>query len=288
MNDTFHIEPMDAPLGARVLGVDLSQPIHATTVARITEAWRQRLVLVFPDQVIDDDQLIAFTRLFGDLDPPGPNPYGAPFLPEHPEINVISNVLVDGRPIGNLGAGEAIWHADMTYTDTPPMGAVLLGLEIPEGEGNTYFANMHAALDALPPSLRTRIEGKLCIHDATYNSAGMMRKGYKEVTDPRTAPGARHPLVIRHPHTGRPALFLGRRRNACIVGFELADSEALLDALWAHATQPRFALTHVWRRGDVLMWDNMATLHRRDAFAETARRVLHRTQIKGIAAPTAA
>jgi taurine dioxygenase len=288
MNDTFHIEPMDAPLGARVLGVDLSQPIHATTVARITEAWRQRLVLVFPDQVLDDDQLIAFTRLFGDLDPPGPNPYGAPFLPEHPEINVISNVLVDGRPIGNLGAGEAIWHADMTYTDTPPMGAVLLGLEIPEGEGNTYFANMYAAFEALPSSLRMRIEGKLCIHDATYNSAGMMRKGYTEVTDPRTAPGARHPLVIRHPHTGRPALFLGRRRNACIVGLELADSEVLLDALWAHATQPRFALTHVWRRGDVLMWDNMATLHRRDAFAETARRVLHRTQIKGIAAPTAA
>jgi taurine dioxygenase len=168
------------------------------------------------------------------------------------------------------------------------MGAVLLGLEIPEGEGNTYFANMYAAFDALPSSLRTRIEGKLCIHDATYNSAGMMRKGYKEVTDPRTAPGARHPLVIRHPHTGRPALFLGRRRNAYVVGTEIAESEAMLDALWAHATLPRFALTHVWRRGDVLMWDNMATLHRRDAFAETARRVLHRTQIKGIAAPVAA
>jgi taurine dioxygenase len=288
VNDTIRIEPMDAPLGARVLGIDLAQPIDSSTVARITEAWRQRLVLVFPDQAIDDDQLIAFTRLFGDLDPPGPNPYGAPFLPEHPEINVISNVLVDGRPIGNLGAGEAIWHADMTYTDTPPMGAVLLGLEIPEGEGNTYFANMCAAIDALPSSLRVRIEGKLCIHDATYNSAGMMRKGYKEVTDPRAAPGARHPLVIHHPHTGRPALFLGRRRNASIVGLELADSETLLNALWAHATQPRFALTHVWRRGDVLMWDNMATLHRRDAFAETARRVLHRTQIRGIAAPAAA
>jgi taurine dioxygenase len=288
MTETIRIEPMDAPLGARVLGVNLRRPPDPATVSRITQAWRERLVLVFPDQAIDDDQLIAFTRRFGELDPPGPNPYGAPFLPEHPEINVISNVLVDGRPIGNLGAGEAIWHADMTYTDTPPMGAVLLGLEIPEGEGNTYFANMYAAFEALPSSFRTRIEGKLCIHDATYNSAGMMRKGYKEVTDPRTAPGARHPLVIRHPHTGRPALFLGRRRNAYVVGIEIAESEALLDALWAHATLPRFALTHVWRRGDVLMWDNMATLHRRDAFAETARRVLHRTQIKGIAAPMAA
>lgn len=288
MTETIRIEPMDAPLGARVLGIDLRRPPDPGTMARITQAWRERLVLVFPDQAIDDDQLIAFTRGFGELDPPGPNPYGAPFLPEHPEINVISNVLVDGRPIGNLGAGEAIWHADMTYTDTPPTGAVLLGLEIPEGEGNTYFANMYAAFEALPSSLRTRIEGKFCIHDATYNSAGMMRKGYAEVADPRTAPGARHPLVIRHPHTGRPALFLGRRRNAYVVGLDLVDSEALLDVLWAHATQPRFTLTHVWRRGDVLMWDNMATLHRRDAFAETARRVLHRTQIKGVAAPMAA
>jgi len=285
MTETVRIEPMDAPLGARVLGVDLRQPPDPATVAQITRAWRECLVLVFPDQAIDDDQLIAFTRRFGELDPPGPNPYGTPFLPEHPEINVISNVLVDGQPIGNLGAGEAIWHADMTYTDNPPMGAVLLGLEIPEGEGNTYFANMYAALDALPSSLRTRIEGKVCIHDATYNSAGMMRKGYAEVTDPRTAPGARHPLVIRHPLTGRSALFLGRRRNAYIVGLELAASEALLDALWAHATQSCFTLTHVWRRGDVLMWDNMATLHRRDAFAEAARRILHRTQIKGVAAP---
>ncbi|MGE0651219.1 MAG: TauD/TfdA dioxygenase family protein [Alphaproteobacteria bacterium] len=288
MTETIHIEPMDAALGARVLGIDLRRPPDPATVARITQAWRERLVLVFPEQMIDDEKLIAFTRHFGELDPPGPNPYGAPFLPEHPEINVISNVLVDGQPIGNLGAGEAIWHADMTYTDTPPMGAVLLGLEIPEGEGNTYFANMYEALEALPSSLRTRIEGKLCIHDATYNSAGMMRKGYKDVTDPRTAPGARHPLVIRHPHTGRPALFLGRRRNAHVIGLELAESETLLDALWAHATQPCFTLTHVWRRGDVLMWDNMATLHRRDAFAETARRVLHRTQIKGVAAPAAA
>jgi taurine dioxygenase len=196
--------------------------------------------------------------------------------------------MEDGKPIGNLGAGEAIWHADMTYTDVPPMGAVLLGLEIPGGEGNTYFANMYAAHDALPDDLRARAAGRVCVHDATYNSAGMMRKGYRELTDPRDAPGARHPLIIRHPLTGRPALFLGRRRNAYVVGLELAESEALLDTLWAHATQSGFAATHVWNKGDVLMWDNMATLHRRDAFSPTARRVLHRTQIKGAKAPVAA
>ncbi len=288
MTTTIKIENMDAALGARITGVDLARPVDAATRDAIAKAWRDRLILVFPDQNIGDDELIAFTRLFGDLDPPGPNPYGAPFLPEHPEINVISNVMENGKPIGNLGAGEAIWHADMTYIDLPPMGAVLLGLEIPKGEGNTYFANMYAAHDEMPAHLTATIKGRTCVHDATYNSAGMMRKGYKEVTDPREAPGARHPLVIRHPYTGRDALFLGRRRNAYISGLGLAESEALLDALWAHATQPQFAVTHVWNERDVLIWDNLATLHRRDGFTPTARRVLHRTQIKGARALEAA
>jgi taurine dioxygenase len=285
---TLEIRPLDAPLGARVLGVDLAAGIDGSTAEAIARAWREHLVLVFPDQRIDDEALIAFTRHFGELDPPGPNPYGGPFLPEHPEINVISNVTEGGRPIGNLGAGEAIWHTDMTYAEVPPMGAVLAALEIPPEGGNTYFASMYAACEALPSDLRARIAGRTCVHDATYNSAGMMRKGYREVTDPRQAPGARHPLVIRHPATGRPALFLGRRRNAYVLGLPLAESEALLDALWAHAGEDRFAMAHVWSEGDVLMWDNLATMHRRDAFEPTARRILHRTQIKGTAAPAPA
>lgn len=285
---TIRIENHDAALGARITGADLAAPLDQDALAAIREAWHQRLVLVFPDQNIDDNDLIRFTRHFGELDPPGPNPYGAPFLPEHPEINVISNVMEGDKPIGNLGAGEAIWHADMTYIDNPPAGAVLMALEIPKGEGNTYFANMYAAFDALDRDLKSLITGKACVHDATYNSAGMIRKGYHEVTDPREAPGARHPLVIRHPDTGRPALFLGRRRNAYIEGYELGESEDLLDRLWAHAGQDRFALTHVWAQGDVLMWDNLAVLHRRDAFDEAARRILHRTQIKGAGAPAAA
>ncbi|MEE8516832.1 MAG: TauD/TfdA family dioxygenase [Alphaproteobacteria bacterium] len=285
---TIRIENHDAALGARIAGADLAGPLDQDTMAAIREAWHERLVLVFPDQNIDDDDLIRFTGNFGELDPPGPNPYGASFLPEHPEINVISNVMEGDQPIGNLGAGEAIWHADMTYTDNPPAGAVLMALEIPKGEGNTYFANMYAAFDGLDHDLKSLITGKACVHDATYNSAGMMRKGYQEVTDPRQAPGARHPLVIRHPATGRPALFLGRRRNAYIEGYELGESEDLLDRLWAHACQDRFALTHVWAEGDVLMWDNLAVLHRRDAFDAAARRILHRAQIKGVGAPAAA
>jgi taurine dioxygenase len=288
MATTLKITPFDGPLGARVTGIDLGAPQDAATAAALRKAWGEHLLLVYPDQSIDDDQLIAFTGLFGTLDPPGPNPYGGPILPAHPEINVISNVVEDGRPIGNLGAGEAIWHGDMTYTEMPPKGSVLQALELPPEGGNTYFANMYLAYEELDPGLKREIAPLMCIHDATYNSAGMMRRGHDEVTDPREAPGARHPLAIRHPATGRPCLFLGRRRNACIVGLPLADSELLLDRLWAHATQDKYATAHVWSAGDVLMWDNFATLHRRDAFDVNSRRILHRTQIKGEIVPESA
>jgi taurine dioxygenase len=284
----LEIAPFDGALGARVTGIDLARPVDPETAAALRSAWAEHLLLVYPGQSLNDDQLIAFTRVFGALDPPGPNPYGGPILPEHPEINVISNVVEGGRPIGNLGAGEAIWHGDMTYTDMPPRGSVLQALELPPEGGNTYFANMYLAYETLDAELKARIAPLMCIHDATYNSAGMMRTGYTEVTDPSQAPGARHPLVVSHPETGRPCLFLGRRRNACITGMPLGESEVLLDRLWAHATQDAFATAHVWSPGDVLMWDNFATLHRRDAFDEASRRILHRTQIKGDTVPAAA
>ena len=249
----------------------------------IRKAWLDHLVLRFREQRLSDPQLIDFSRLFGELDPPGPNPYGKAFLPEFPEVNVISNIKVDGTPIGGLGDGEAIWHADMTYVETPPMAAILHALELPASGGDTYWANMYLAYESLPAGLRQRIEGRKAIHDATYNSAGLMRKGYGDITDPREAPGARHPLVRTHAETGRPCLFLGRRRNSYILGMPLEESEALLDELWAHATQPRFAFRQQWREGDVILWDNRCTLHRRDSFDAGARRLMHRTQIKAAA-----
>src|SRR5262245_19899892 len=123
---------------------------------------------------------------------------------------------------------------------------------------------MYLAYERLPADLRRIIAGRMAIHDATYNSSGLMRKDYKSVEDPRQAPGARHPLIRVHPATGRKCLFLGRRRNSYILGLDLAESEAILDALWAHATQPDFVMSHAWRPGDLLIWDNRCTLHRRD------------------------
>src|SRR5712691_1667129 len=238
------ITNLPAPLGAEVAGVDLSKPLAQPDVDAIERAWRTRLVVVFHGQRLSDPELLAFSRYFGELDPPGPNPYGEPFNKEFPEINVISNIVENGKPIGNLGDGEAVWHADMTYIDVPPKAALLHALEVPPAGGNTYFADMFTAYATLPADLKKAAAGKIAVHDASRNSAGLLRKGYRQVACVRETVGARHPLVRTDPATGRKALFLGRRPNGYIVGLEVADSEALLDALWAHATQRRFTLCH--------------------------------------------
>jgi taurine dioxygenase len=277
------IKNLDAALGAEIADIDLSKPLPRADVDAIEIAWHERLVVVFHGQILTDPQLIAFSRNFGELDPPGPNPYGQPFNKEHPELNVISNVVENGKPIGNLGDGEAVWHADMTYVEVPPKAAILHALEVPppEAGGSTYFANMFAAYESLPADLKKAVEGKIAVHDASRNSAGMLRKGYKKVTDVRETVGAQHPVVRTDPKTGRKALVLGRRPNAYVLGLSVVESEALLDELWAHATQRHFAMCHEWKVGDLLMWNNFSVLHRRDPFDPKTRRVMQRSQIKG-------
>jgi taurine dioxygenase len=277
------IRNLDATLGAEIDGIDVSKPLPQADIDAIEAAWRERLVVVFHGQSLSDPQLIAFSRNFGELDPPGPNPYGELFNKAYPELNVISNVVENGKPIGNLGDGEAVWHADMTYVDLPPKAAVLHALEVPppEAGGNTYFANMFEAYETLPADMKKAADGRIAVHDASRNSAGVLRKGYKEITNVRETPGAHHPLVRTDPKSGRKALFLGRRPSAYVLDLEVAESEALLDALWAHATQPRFVMCHRWKVGDLVMWNNLSVLHRRDPFDPKTRRVMHRSQIKG-------
>ena len=277
----MRIIPIGEMIAADIQDANLSQPLDDVSIAAITKAWNENLVLRFRNQHLSDADLIRFSSYFGELDPPGPNPYGVTFLPEFPEINVISNVKDDtGVPIGNLGDGEAVWHADMTYIDNPPEAGILYALEVPVGQGDTYFANMVAAYNDLPSDLRVAIEGKTLIHDAAHNSAGMLRKGYKEITDVKLTPGARHPLAYEDQH-GRVSLFLGRRPHAYIVGMEESDSDSLLDALWAHATRPKYSWHNEWQKGDLVMWQNRMVMHRRDAFDPSTRRVMHRTQLKG-------
>ena len=286
-DDTIAIIPTGAALGAEVRGVDL-RDLSEAAFAAIHRAWLDHSVLLFRGQSLDDDALVAFSRCFGDLDWAPVQENGRRFVEGKPEIYIVSNVLgADGKPIGSLGAGEAVWHTDMSYLDAPPKASMLYALEIPPSGGDTHFCSMHAAYAALPEATRRRLAGLRVKHDGTYNSGGFLRAGVTPTDDPRASPGTLHPLVCRHPETGRPGLYLGRRRNAYIDGLALQDSEALLDAIWAAATRPAHAWRHRWRAGDLVLWDNRCTMHRRDPFDAGARRIMHRTQIKGAAPPAA-
>ncbi len=272
----------DAPLSGEIKGIDLNSKITLETSNKIINFVDENLVVLIRNQSIDDNKLKDFSKLFGELDPPAPNPYGINFLPEHPEINVISNVKNhDGKPIGTLGDGEATWHADMTYLESPPKFGILYAIEVPENQGNTHFANMHRAYERLPNHLKKKINDKIIIHDSSHNSAGMLRKGYEEVDSPDKTPGARHPAVITNLENNQKRLFLGRRPNAYILGMTVKESEKLLDEVWHFATNDEITWTQKWKVGDLLIWKNLYVLHKRDAFDPNSRRIMHRTQIKG-------
>jgi taurine dioxygenase len=280
------IYPTGNALGAEIQEVDL-KTISDGDFSVIHGAWLDRLVLLFRGQQLTDQDLIAFSRRFGVLDWAPVQETGRRFVEGYPEIYVVSNVIENGVPIGSLGAGEATWHTDMSYLEDPPKASMLYALEIPPHGGDTWFCNMYMAYESLPDPLKERIQGLTVKHDGTYNSGGYVRQGVTPVDDPVKSPGTYHPLVCRHPETGRRALYLGRRRNAYISGLPLAESESLLDELWSFTTREQLAWRNQWQVGDVVLWDNRCTMHRRDAFDQDSRRVLHRTQIKGEVRPSA-
>src|SRR5882672_4939947 len=282
--DAFEVIPTGAALGATVNGVDLRHLTEAA-FARLIQAWHDHSVLLLRGQSLSDQDLIAFSRRLGDLDWAPVQETGRRFVEGLPEIYIVSNVKVNGEPIGSLGDGEAVWHTDMSYLDLPPKASMLYALEIPPTGGNTSFCTMYGIYEALPQQLKDRITGLKIKHDGTYNSGGYVRQGVTPTDDPRASPGALHPLVCTHPDTGRRMLYLGRRRNAYLAGLDLGASEALLDELWSYVARPEFAFEHVWRVGDLVLWDNRCTMHRRDAFDPNARRIMHRTQVKGETRP---
>jgi taurine dioxygenase len=280
------VTPTGGGVGAEITGVDLRR-LDNDTFAAIRRAFVENSVLLFRGQKLSDDDLIAFSRRFGALDWAPVQENGRRFVEGKPEIYVVSNVVEKGVAIGSLGAGEAVWHTDMSYLDDPPMASMLYAIEIPPKGGNTGFCNMYSAYEALPDALKRRADGLRIKHDGTYNSGGYLREGVSATDDPRSSPGAVHPLVCTHPDSGRRCLYLGRRRNAYLLGLDLAESEALLDQLWSYATRDEFTWYNNWRPGDLVLWDNRCTMHRRDPFDPAARRIMHRTQIKGTARPAA-
>lgn len=282
---TLTVRPLNPAVGAEISGVDVARLTEAQFAA-IEEAWYRHSAILIRGQELADEDLIAFSRRFGELDNPPVNENGKTFVADHPEIYVVSNVVgPDGVPIGSLGAGEAVWHTDMSYLPEPPDASLLYALEVPPAGGDTWLCGMEAALRALPPALLERVRDLRIKHDGTYNSGGYLRKGLEATDDPVNSVGTPHPVICAHPATGRPVLYLGRRRNAYVMGLALEESEALLDELWRYATLPANCFAHHWRVGDLLMWDNRSTMHRRDPFDASQRRIMHRTQVKGRVTP---
>ena len=289
-DNTNRIEvlPTGAALGADVRGLDLSGKIDDQAFRDIYKAWNDHLVLRFRGQQLDDSALVAFSRRFGELDMAPTPAAGERMVVTLPEVAVISNIVVSGKAVGSLGNSELVWHQDMSYNELPPKASLLYGIETPSAGGETFFYNLYKAYATLPQALKSQIQKLSCKHDATRNSSGQLRKGFEERYTNAERPGAIHPLVVRHPETGRSSLYLGRRPNAWIVGLSDADSDALLDELWAHVQQGPHLWTQEWRQGDLVIWDNRCTLHRRNQLDPSLRRLMHRTQVRDKARPVAA
>ena len=282
MADDIIVTPTGVALGAEIGGIDLGVPPGAGQLAAIIAAWHSHLVLLFRGQRISDEAFLDFSRQLGTLDLAPITVTGKHYRPDLPELAVISNVIEDGRPIGALGDSEAAWHTDMSYNDDPPMASLLYAIEVPPSGGNTGFCNMYAAYEALDEATRRRIASLHCKHDSSHNSAGETRSGFADTFARREdIPGAVHSLVCRHPETGREVLYLGRRENAYILELPDAECDALLNELWSVTVAAENTWHHEWRVGDVLIWDNRCTMHRRDKFDSDSSRIMHRTQIKG-------
>ena len=282
--------PTGMGIGAEIRGIDIRQPLSADTLEDVRKVWHENLIFIIRRQPMDHQQHMDFTRQFGELELTGYNLFTANFTNDKvgnyddsvpPQVSIISNIVVNGKPIGGLGSGEALWHTDSSLVECPPAGGFLRSVEVPPAGGSTHFMNMYDVLDTLPDHLRKQIEGRQIKHPATHTSAGEPRKGYEDVKDPTTLPGVLHPIIRTHLETGRKALYLGRRINAVIADMELAESETLLDALWDHAKQTQSIYRHDWTVGDLVVWDNRCAMHRRDSFDPNTRRLMHRTNIKG-------
>ena len=283
--DKYSIEivPSGGPLGAEIKNIDVTQ-VDATLFSEIQKALHDHLVILFRGQDIDDPKFLKFARFFGEIDLPRKTRIdNDPWIPEYPEIIVVSNLKDDsGKEMGALGASEAFWHADMTYLDDVPLCSLLYALEVPDKGGDTGFSNQYMAFDSLPKALTARIKDHNLVHDHVHNSTGEVTPNWAEQKNPTDTPGAHHPITVTHHTTGRKHLMLGRRPHAWITGLELYESEVLLDDLWAHATQKKFSWRHSWKPGDLIVWDNWSTMHHRNSFDDSQRRVMHRTQIKGL------
>jgi len=284
MQDVLDIEvtPLSGACGAEIRGVDLKRPLTQAQVNAIKDAWARHLVLVFRGQDVSQDDQLRFAAYFGDLGSrkKAPEPLRSRaegIAQDHEKVLLVSNIKVDGVPIGAFGEGEFWFHIDSGYSAKPYRYTFLYALELPSTGGNTMFSNMYRAYDAVPAPLKEKLHGKKALHIHEYNRA----KQANHAGDISNVPHYYHPVFITHPDTGRKTLFVDRLMTTRIEGVSQEESDAILEQLCDIGERRDFIFEHVWKLGDFLMWDNRCTIHARTDFPKEERRLLRRCTVEG-------
>ena len=280
---SIEFRPLSDALGAEVVGVDVSEDLSDETIAEIRTGWLQNNILLFRNQEMTRQQQKAFTQRFGTL---MVSPNSRTRFPEHPEVLVFSNIQVDGEYIGSPPArvGEG-WHSDFFYLKEPAGGSFFYAKEAPENGGETWFANMTKAYEALSEEKKSTLSVRRCTY-SQIKTLQILNPELPPMTDEqkRALPDVTHPMVRVHPETGRTALFVGLRGTpaCCVDGMKEGEGVEFLEELRSFATQPQFTYSHQWRPGDAILWDNRCTMHRATVFPdEIGRRLCYRTTIEG-------
>ena len=270
-------------IGAEIRGIDLREKPDEETIAAIHQAWLDHLVIIFPGQKLSQEDLVRVTHYFGEQ---AQHSRPAKYFPKGyssllPGIMLISNIRENGEPIGALPDGEMMFHHDMIHAEVPSKATLLYSVEIPSSGGNTLFASGYAAYDTLDPAIRNRLEGRFAKHHYNYGST---QKGDSRGTD--AFGECVHPVFRTHEETGKKAVYVNRLMTVGIVDMPQEESEPLLSAVFDHAEKREFVYEHVWRVGDLLLWDNRCSSHARTDFPSTERRLMLRTTVKGTARPS--
>ena len=280
------VQVLNPLFGAEIQDVDLATDLDPTRFAEVESAFNERSVVLFRGQRIADEQHVRFSRRFGELEIHVLREF---VKPAHPEIYVLSNIVENGRPVGIKDAGN-YWHTDLSYTRAPSRGSIMYAVEVPlrDGKplGDTLFASTAAAYDALPESMKKTLAGLKAVHRFWDRYIRERKAAGSDVviSEERRAgtPDVVQPVVRTHPYTGRKCLYVNEGFTVGVVGMPDDESRALLSELYAHCTRPEFVYRHKWRVGDVVMWDNCATIHRATVdFALPERRLMQRTTLKG-------
>ena len=279
----LEVRPLKQNIGAEIRGVDLSKPLSNETLAKIRKIWVDHVIAVFPNQKVNDEQHIEFSKRLGELEMINMSALqveGRPEIYEATNLDADNNIMVDDHPVLTINRGNQKWHSDSSFKQIPAMASMLNAYIVPERGGETEFANMAAAYDELDQTTKECCESLIAIHDFYWSRRDINEKAFTQ--EERDAiPPVRHPLIRMHPETRRKTVYVGSHTRE-IEGWDLEKSRALIDILIDHCTQERFSYQHKWNVGDMVLWDNRSALHRGMAFDDQkVKRRLHRTTVAG-------